>query len=161
MQEGRTASQPVQVRMWAAPPGVSAGLGASVGGSSGVNAGGGASIGGSNGVDVGVGVGIGGGTSGGGGVIGGGGTGGGEIGGGAANPSRPGGVRNPPTTGGLSRNRPGNPPQAERLRAEIRNMSQDERLRLRRSCAMVSASPESYDADMQALCRLMSRMSAL
>ena len=39
-------------------------------------------------------------------------------------------------------------------------MSADDRAKLRRSCAMVSASPESYDADMQALCRLMSRMSA-
>jgi hypothetical protein len=38
-------------------------------------------------------------------------------------------------------------------------MSPAERARLRRSCAQVAASPESYEADMQALCRLMSRMS--
>jgi hypothetical protein len=120
----------------------------------------GASVGGSGGVTAGAGAGIGGGgtTTPGGGVIGGGVVGGGT--GGTANPSRPGGVLNPPVTGGIGTNRPNNPAQAERLRAEIRSMSADERLRLRRSCAMVSASPESYDADMQALCRLMSRVSA-
>jgi len=93
----------------------------------------------------------------------GGGTGGisGVVGGNTGSSSRPGIGRNPPVTGGIGTNRPNSPTQTERLRAEIRNMSADERLRLRRSCAMVSASPESYDADMQALCRLMSRMSAL
>jgi hypothetical protein len=39
-------------------------------------------------------------------------------------------------------------------------MSEDERVKLRRSCATVSASPDAFDPDMQALCRLMSRMSA-
>jgi hypothetical protein len=39
-------------------------------------------------------------------------------------------------------------------------MNQDEIMKLRRSCATVSASPDGFDSDLQALCRLMSRMSA-
>ncbi|MBB3020525.1 hypothetical protein FHR70_003611 [Microvirga lupini] len=118
-----------------------------------MTAGVGAGVGGSNGVDVGVGVGIGNGGTSGGGI------------GGPANPGRPGSapsvgsVRNPPTTGGIGPNRPGNSPQVQQLQAEIRNMSPAERMQLRRSCAMVVASPDSYEADMQTLCRLMSRMS--
>ena len=126
-----------------------------------MTAGVGAGIGGSNGVDLGIGVGIGGsGTSGGGSVGGGtGGTGGIGSTGGLSNPRSPvtGGVRNPPTTGTVN---PGQPGQNDRLRAELRNMSEDERLKLRRSCAMVSASPDGFDSDMQALCRLMSRISS-
>jgi hypothetical protein len=69
-------------------------------------------------------------------------------------------VRNPSSTGSVDPNRPGRSGQTERLRAELRTMSEDERMKLRRSCATVSASPDGYDSDMQALCRLMSRMSA-
>ena len=39
-------------------------------------------------------------------------------------------------------------------------MTEDERVKLRRSCATVSASPDGFDSDMQALCRLMGRMSS-
>jgi hypothetical protein len=67
-------------------------------------------------------------------------------------------VRNPPTTGTVN---PSAPAQTERLRAELRNMRDDEIVKLRRSCATVAASPDGFDSDMQALCRLMSRMSAL
>jgi hypothetical protein len=132
---------------------VNAGLGASIGGSNGINAGGGAAIGGSNGVGAGVGVRIGG-SSGGGALP-------GNPGGVAPGGSRP--VAGSPPTGGINPgSRPGTIDRAttNRLTAELNRMSETERQQLRRSCATVLASPASHEADMAALCNLMSRMSS-
>ncbi|MBO1906463.1 hypothetical protein KHP60_15210 [Microvirga sp. 3-52] len=92
--------------------GISAGVGANVGGSSGVTAGVGAGVGGSNGVDLGGGTGSTGGLF-------------------NPGPTGTGSVRNPSSTGSVSPNRPGRPGQTERLRAELRTMSEDERMKLR------------------------------
>jgi hypothetical protein len=47
-----------------------------------------------------------------------------------------------------------------RLTAELNRMSETERQQLRRSCSTVLASPDSYEADMTALCKVMSRISS-
>jgi hypothetical protein len=100
---------------------------------------------------------IGGGTNPGGGTGIGGGT--GVVGGGTG--VTPGG-RSPVTGSNTGRpSRPGaNPtsPQGQ-LMAEFNSMSKREQEQLRRSCGMVLANPSAFDADMSALCRMMSRMS--
>jgi hypothetical protein len=53
-----------------------------------------------------------------------------------------------------------NPVQNSRVAAEWRSMTADEQRQLRRSCAGVLASPNSYEADLTALCRFVGRVSA-